>query len=111
MVAGKIPRFWADLQIECLDIILTTYYPRHTVTNFQKSYFRRAQRIPAEKTSEYGLNEYSVQNEKLDCAYIQKSVLIIDYNWHGFGGIRDRFDLIKLSSKIANINELVRMTR
>jgi hypothetical protein len=34
VAARKIPRFWADLQIECLDII---------IDNFQKSYFRRAQ--------------------------------------------------------------------
>jgi hypothetical protein len=56
---------------------------------------RRAQRDSAEKTSKFGLNECSIQNEKLPCTYIiYESVLIIDCHWHGFGGIRDRFDSI-----------------
>jgi len=57
VVAGKIPRFWADLQIECLDIVIDyIYHPPHAVTNFQKSYFRWAQRDSAEKTSKFRLN-------------------------------------------------------
>jgi hypothetical protein len=55
--------------------------------------------VPAEKTSKFGLNEYSVQNEKLTCTYIHKSVLTIDSHWHGFGGILDRFDLINLPTE------------
>ncbi len=53
-----------------------------------------AQMDSAEKPSKFRLNEYSVQNEKLTCTYIHKSVIIIDCHWHAFGGIRDRFDLI-----------------
>jgi hypothetical protein len=55
------------------------------------------------KTSEFGLNEYSVQIEKLTCTHIHKSALIIDCHWHGFGGIRDRFDPILPPAFIASI--------
>jgi hypothetical protein len=54
----------------------------------------RAQRDSAEKTSRFGLNEYSLQKEKLTCTRIHKSVLVIDCYWCGVGGIRDRIDLI-----------------
>jgi hypothetical protein len=57
-------------------------------------YFRRAQRDSAEKTSKFGLNEYSVQDEKLTYTCIHKSVLIIACHWHGFGGMGDKFDPI-----------------
>jgi hypothetical protein len=62
------------------------------------------------KTSNFGLNEYSIQNEKLTCAYIHKSVLIIDCHWHGFGGIRDRFDLISPRDEISNLSDFDRST-
>lgn len=55
---------------------------------------RRAQRVPVEKTSKFGLDEYNVLNEKLTCTYIHEPILIIDCRWHGFGGMRDIFDLI-----------------
>jgi hypothetical protein len=56
----------------------------------------------AKKTLKFGLNECSVQNEKLTCTYIHKSVLIIDCHWHGFGEIGDRFDLIITLDEIDN---------
>jgi hypothetical protein len=59
----------------------------------------RAQRDSAEKTLKFGLNEYSVQNEKLTCIYIHKSVLIIDCNWYGFGGMQDKFDFLTPQAK------------
>ena len=74
-------------------IILSTYLPlhdSHSIIDIK----RRAQRDSAEKTSKFGLNEYGVQNEKLPCSHIHKSVIIIDCHWHGFGRIVDRFDLI-----------------
>jgi hypothetical protein len=46
------------------------------------------------KTSKLDLDECSVQNEKLTCTYVHKSVLIIDCHWHGSGGMGDRIDLI-----------------
>ena len=55
------------------------------------------------KTSKIGPNRYSVQNEKLTCTYIHKSVLIISCHWHGFGGTRDRFDVIIPTDRIADI--------
>jgi hypothetical protein len=63
VVVGKIPRFWTDLQIECLDIVIDYILSTHTVTNFQKSFFRRAQRDSAEKTSKFGPDESPAQNE------------------------------------------------
>src|SRR5688500_13164778 len=64
---------------------------------------RRGQRDSPKKTSKFGPNECSVQNEKLTCTYIHKSVLIIDCHWHGSGGTQDRFDLIMPPTRIANM--------
>jgi hypothetical protein len=54
------------------------------------------------KTSGFGLNEVCVQDEKLACTCIHKSVLIIDCHWCGFGGTQDKFDLIITLDKIDN---------
>ena len=58
----------------------------------------------AEKTSKFGLNEYSVQDEKLTCTCIHKSVLIIDCQWHGCGGMGDKFDFIIAPTGIARLS-------
>jgi hypothetical protein len=39
-------------------------------------------------------DENSIQEEKLTCTHIHKSILIIDCHWDGFGGMGDKFDLI-----------------
>jgi hypothetical protein len=41
VVAGKIPRFWADLQIECLDIVIDYILSTPYSYKLSKSYFRR----------------------------------------------------------------------
>jgi len=38
VVAGKIPRFWADLQIECLDIVIDYILSRSCRYKLSKSY-------------------------------------------------------------------------
>jgi hypothetical protein len=43
----------------------------------------------SKKNFKFGLNEYGIQNEKLTCTYIHKSVFIIDCNSFKFGGILD----------------------
>src|SRR5215213_7710731 len=61
---------------------------------FERFFILGGPRGSSRKNSKFGLNEYSVQDEKLTCTCIHKSVLIIDCCWHGFGGMEDIFDLI-----------------